>query len=893
MNSNELVVEITGNNKYCVSDFGGKADSLNKMIRAGFPVPRAFCITVPAYNHFLSHSNINHQQDYLVVQKAIEEADVCEMLNKNIIDAYNEIGNGSSVAIRSSAIGEDSENQSFAGQYDTFLHVEGINNIVPKVKACWQSLWATRVQGYDATQVLDGEGVKNTESPAIAVIIQKMIDADCAGVLFTTNPVTHDQNTMIIEGCWGLGEGVVSGQVITDSFVVDKNTLNIVNKDINEKTYYCQKDDAGNICIIDTPEECVKQPCLNDLQIKELSEQAKKLVAYYEKDLDIEWAYKDGELWLLQARPITTHADQQDKTIYANPWDKNERHNKEALFSRMDTGEIVTGLMTPLGLSFCQFYQNNIHGPAIKTMGLLSIGHADNYMGYIQGHVYLNISGSSHMLRQCPPTRDEMKFSKRYATDEVDFTYYKNPYGEGVKGVGYLKSSLYWFNVQVKNLLSAKGTVDEMIALRQSETRRFLALDLSSMSIEDLNEELSRIDHYFKKSCAAYMPFFLQSFALYDALTEACDEHLSDEGSDLQNRIKSSMNNLRTIEVTKGIIGLVDAIKDKPALVQLFNEHTAEELLILLPRDKDGEIFWKRKLKKFLFDFGSRGRQEFELSLPRWSDDPTYLFNVIKSYLINDIDLDAVLNETAIKREVDSERLLSKLSFGARMKIKCLISLYSTMSERRESTRPTFITETWFYRCIITEVLGRLDAVDVVSENDLEYIDFIKFREFMESQCSAQEAFDPRLIERNKQQHLFNIHAEDPPMALIGGYTPEPSSVGENSDENPNQLKGLAASPGQLVGRARVITDLQAQVTELQKGEILVAKFTDASWTPLFLLASAVVTDIGSTLSHSSIVAREFGIPAVVNLKQATTIIKTGDLLVVDGSTGTVTIDMS
>ncbi|MCY4045298.1 MAG: PEP-utilizing enzyme [Cellvibrionales bacterium] len=885
MDAKDLVIEISGQGEQSTLELGGKAQSLHKMIQAGFPVPPAFCVTVPAYKAFLAEAKIDealNQGNSSAIQTAIQNADIPEAIKAGITAAYEKIGQDSTVAIRSSAIGEDAENKSFAGQYDTFLHVEGQEAVLNKVKACWSSLFADRVQGYD-------EKNKIEEEQAIAVVIQQMIDADCAGVLFTQNPITGNKNQLIIEGCYGLGEGVVSGQVVTDSFTVNKRDLSISDFSINEKSKYCTRDNNGEICLIETPHEQKKLPCLSDNQIKQLAEQAKKLAIYYGKELDIEWAFKDGKLWLLQARPITTTLESAEPSvIYANPWDNNPAHKEGAMFSRMDTGEIVTGLMTPLGLSFCDFYQRNIHGPAIKTMGLKSIGNSDNYMGYIQGHVYLNISGSAHMLRQCPPTRDEMKFTTRYATEELDFTHYKNPYGEGVKGWDYAKSAWFWLKSQVHNLRTAEKTVQSMTQLRQSETERFLALDLPNMTLQQLNLELSRIDKHFLDACAAYMPFFLQSFALYDALTEACDEHLKGQGEGLQNRIKSSMNNLRTIEVTKGIVDLVDEVKQNANLKALFENHTADELLDILPNAPESEHFYHKGFKQFLFNFGSRGRQEFELSIPRWSDDPTYLFNVIKSYLENDIDLDKVLQETASKRETDSEQLLQNLPFGPRKKIQLLIKLYSKMSERREETRPTFITETWFYRKIIVEVLSRLEKNGILNASDLPYIDFNRFRDYVAGNMPAQDAFSPQLLEKNRRQHLFNQHAEEPPMALIGGFQPKAKS--EESEITGNTLTGLAASPGQLVAKARVITNLQAQVSELQKGEILVAKFTDATWTPLFLLASGVVTDIGSTLSHSSIVAREFGIPAIVNLKHATTKIKTGDLLVLDGSSGTVTI---
>jgi pyruvate,water dikinase len=427
-----------------------------------------------------------------------------------------------------------------------------------------------------------------------------------------------------------------------------------------------------------------------------------------------------------------------------------------------------------------------------------------------------------------------------------------------------------------------------MIALREYETKRFEEINLSTLSLAELNTELKRIDGYFLDSCAVYMPFFLQSFALYDALTETCEQYLSEKGAGLQNRIKASMNNLRTIEVTRGIVTLVTKVKQQPLLLDLFNQYDAKTLLEKLPINDVSKDFWNTDFKGFLSDFGSRGRQEFELSIPRWSDDPTYLLQVMKMYLENDVDLEQRLTSISNLRENDTEDLLKNLPFSAKFKIRFLTKIYGVMAERREATRPTFIAQTWFYRRIIVEVLQRLSTKNIVNVEHLPFIDFNEFREYVSGKKSAEEAFNSQLLEKNRHQHLLNLHAQEPPMAIIGGY--EPQMKVDNTSDNEDLLNGLAASPGQVIAKARVITNLQQQAAEFKKGEILVTKYTDASWTPLFILAAGVVTDIGSALSHSSIVAREFGIPAIVNLKSATAQIETGDLLIIDGDKGTVQI---
>jgi pyruvate,water dikinase len=881
----QWIVALNGEENFSISALGGKAQSLNKMIKAGLPVPSAFCVTVPAYHLFAEQIDLRQEHSSLSVKERILAADIPRPIIEAVTVAYQALGENAAVAIRSSALNEDSNTQSFAGQYETYLHVVGIENVLEKLKSCWASLWAERVLDYNHGQIDDAD-------LAIAVVIQQMIDADCAGVLFTSDPLVTDSEEIIVDSSWGLGEGIVSGQVATDSFKVDRNSLEINARDVRAKPMQYKRSLKGEMTLLPNVDELVEQPSLSDSQLLELARYANRLREYYGQELDVEWAIHDGKLWLLQARPITTKAPR-ETLLYANPWEGvPQEHRDNALFSRMDTGEILTGLMTPLGLSFCEFYQKNVHGPAIKKIGLADIFDWKQYMGYIQGRVYLNISGSAHMLKQCPPTRDDMIFTEHYATDEVDLTRYKNPYGPEVTGFAYFKSAMYWLKCQIVTACTLKKTIRKSIEMRNSDIERFLKLDLSKMLLPELNAELNRIDRRFIEACEYYMPSFLLSFGFYDDLALACQKHFGEKGNGIHNRIKASMNNLRTIEVTRNIIHLVEIIKSNPDLNRLFEYHSPKELLSVLPENKSAKDFWYKDLSEFLFKFGTRGRQEFELTIPRWRDDPSYLLQVMKTYLKSDFDLEEKLQQTEMSRTSDTDALFKDLPFSVKLQMRFLIKLYGITAESREEIRPTFIAETWFYRCIIIEVMKRLSAEGVVAFEDMPYIDFNRMRAYIAGTMDASQAFSADLIEKNRREHLMNQHSEEPPMSLIGGYKPKLREVNPNKAHT-DVFNGLAASPGKVVARARVITDLYAQSGEFKQGEILVAKFTDATWTPLFVLAAGVVTDIGSALSHSSIVAREFGIPAIVNLKTATSEIKTGDMLVLDGDSGTVMIQES
>ena len=326
-------------------------------------------------------------------------------------------------------------------------------------------------------------------------------------------------------------------------------------------------------------------------------------------------------------------------------------------------------------------------------------------------------------------------------------------------------------------------------------------------------------------------------------------------------------------------------------LRDLFLSTAAEELIGRLQQHPLGKAFWNGPFAGFLREFGTRGRQEFELTIPRWNDEPQYLLNIIRLYLRNEFNLHDKMREADALRAEETERLLKTLPAKARLQLRFVISSYAKMADLRERVRPTFIAEAWFYRRIVLEVMRRLSEQGVVRMSDLPFIDFNELRAYVAGHKTAAEAFSHELIEKNRREHLINLRAEEPPMSIIGGYKPTRSKAAAELAGDADALTGVAASPGTVVARARVITDLQRQAEELQKGEILVVKYTDASWTPLFVLAAGVVADIGSALSHSSIVSREFGIPAVVNTRLATQKIRTGDFLYLNGDAGIVRIE--
>ncbi|MGK5631537.1 PEP/pyruvate-binding domain-containing protein [Streptomyces sp. URMC 123] len=887
---------------------GGKGARLDDMIRAGLPVPPAFCLTTGLFDLFLRHTGLaadlaaagpekgtgdstekgtkknpeQSSEDSSEQGRSMRERvlahEIPEPIARAVLAAYEELGRPR-VAVRSSAVREDSADRSFAGQHDTLLDIAGDEALLDAVRACWASLWSDRAAAYREEAAPVG---------SIAVVVQRMVHADAAGVLFTVDPITGAPGRQVVEACWGLGEGLVSGRVTADSFVVDETGPEVVEERVRYKVTKCVPVEPGRVGLVKVDPALRDVPCLTRDQLGQLTKLALDVRAHYGGEQDIEWALRDGEFSLLQTRPVTTAPAR--ATAPRGPYvcEQPEAVRRGTLWSRMDIGEIFTGMMTPLGLSFARYYQRHVHPDCARALGVRDTGDPDLHMGFFQGHVYLNISYSAYLLGQCLPTRDQRHFTRRFVSEEVDTAAYTNPFGRWPGGLADLRSTLFWLRHTARETRTMKSRAAAMVASRSYEFDRARRIDVRRMSRRELRAELRRHLDYFHDAHVGYMPYYINAFGFYSVLTELCGAWLGEKGTNLQNRVKTDMSSLRTVASAREIWNLAQAAKARPAVMRIIRENPLEDIEPRLRADAEGAAFWRSHMEPFLRANGTRGRQEMELTHPRWVDDPSYVFQMIRRYAADGFAIDEILGRDRARQDADARRVLAELPRVKRRVLETVISLYSLCSELRETTRMSMITSIWLVRTVVYEVGRRLVEEGVLrSLDEVAYLDFEDVRRYLASDVPAREAFPRAALDEARRTHRYLGRLPEPPLTFIGEHDPA-RALPRAADGA--RIEGLGASPGRVVGRARVIEDLVWQADEFQVGEILVTRFTDASWTPLFAIAGGVVTDIGSMLSHSSIVSREFGVPSVVNTKCATSRIATGDLIAVDGDTGAVDI---
>ncbi|MCP9966583.1 hypothetical protein LUX57_16985 [Actinomadura madurae] len=702
---------------------GGKAARLDGMLRAGLPVPPAFCLTTALFDRFVRETGLDADiagTEPAKLRERVLAADVPDDIAAAVLEAYGELGRPR-VAVRSSASAEDSASHSFAGQHDTVLDTAGDSALLDAVKVCWASLWTDRAAAYrDAS-----------EAGSIAVVVQQMVHADTGGVLFTRDPVSGRTDRFVVEACWGLGEGLVAGKVTSDFFLVDPDGPEVVDRKIRYKVTKCAPVEPGTVGLVKVDAAARNTPCLEPGQLAELAGLAVRVRDHYGAEQDIEWAVRDGVPYLLQARPITTTPVPDRRTSpYLHP--QPEAVQKGTLWSRMDIGEIFTGIMSPLGQSFAQYYQHNVHRGCAVSTGVRDPGDMSVHMGYLQGHVYLNISYTAYMLGQCLPTRDQSRFTSRFVSEEVDLDTYSNPFGTWPGGSEELLSAGFWLKSSISELRNMKKRARRMVRSRFYEFDRAQGIDLARLDRPELNAELKRRLAYFHDMHVGYMPYYMNAFGFYGVLEALCGAWLGQAGAGLRNRVKSDMSSLRTVESAREIWALAQVARRDPRVMEIIRAGAAADVPALLRGDEAGRAFWDRHMVPFLRENGTRGRQEMELTHPRWIDDPSYIFQMIRRYADEGFSIDDVLDRAPDPEEDAAADALARLPLPKRRAIEKVTELYETCSRLRETTRMSMITSIWLVRCVVYEVGRRLVAAGVLrSLDEVADLDFADVQEYL------------------------------------------------------------------------------------------------------------------------------------------------------------------
>jgi len=846
---------------------GGKGLSLAKMIDAGLPVPDGFHVTTEAYRQFVQANVL--QEKILAALKAadISQPSTLETASVSIgsffakgkiptdvetaiRDAYNnldnrksQIVNRKSVAVRSSATAEDLPGASFAGQQETYLNIRGEETLLEAVKKCWASLWTARAIAYRIKNNIDQNTV------ALAVVVQELVFAEATGIMFTVNPLNGRRGELVINAAWGLGEAVVSGAVTPDTLTVDKPKGRVIRREIAEKQVMTVRTEKGT-SEVPVPDPQKKKAVLSDAQAMQLARLGIKIEEFYGMPMDVEWTLAAGKFAVVQARPITA---------LPPAWNLPDA---KAVYGRGSLAEHTPRPVTPL----------------FATLGLEIANQA-----------------AAELLERVAGKGAEVMLTKEGSYLVLN-GYVYGGYRMDAKALGVI------LKVSFSQLAPIfRGSVPRWQAARKELAA--VVADGEKKPIESLtpSELLEGVRIVFGAACryftqiqttlpAASMSeiFFTR---LYNSLIkrkqdpEAMVFLLGSETVALQ--AEKSLFNLAMWLRTNSLEEHILRTPNDQLLADLEQETPPASL----PANRWDE--WRGRFQKHLDEFGHTA-YEFDFANPTPAETPGPLLDAIRAFLEGKAhDPYQRQREALAKREQATQSILTRLGWPRKGWFEKLLNWAHETGPMREDS----IFDMGMGHPIIRRMIGELGrrcaaGGAIRAADDIYWLEKSEVEELvaaLEAGKTLPDLMGPIPSRRAEWQSFLRI---SPPVML-------PEKTGWNrlihGDEAQTKdgkviLKGVGTSGGTITAPARVLLGPE-DFDAMKPGEVLVAVTTTPAWTPLFAMASAIVTDIGGPLSHSSIVAREYGIPAVMAARGATRHIQSGQIVMVDGSAGTVTLE--
>ena len=878
----QLVLRLDQIGRHDLHRAGGKAVNLSKLTRGGLPVPDGFCLTTDAFQRFMDGidgtglaaelergdpSDADGRASRAALLRArIEAAPIPDEIEAALLGAWQGILHGAPCAVRSSATVEDLGAASSAGQYDSILHVRERDRLLHAVRQCWASLFSDRAVVYRARNGLGDQRV------CMAVFVQRMVAAEAAGVLFTLNPLAAHTDDILIEASYGLGEAVVSGRVTPDRLVVSRTPLRVTERTVSSKSLEITLDERGGVREQAVAPERAAAAALPDEAAERLARFALTAEHLLGGPQDLEWALAGAQVFVLQSRPITRSAP---------PTASDDRQ----VWTNMNVGEILPDVVSPLTWSIIQRTVQPLFARLLAAFGLDL--EQTPLLGLMGGRVYFNLNTVIAAVRALP-------FGHRMdVTSALGGLHGDLERSGALAAIEQNLPTVAWsWAAILRRLPVAVG----WWALRRSTSERRLKLfterlaerrrqNLGMLGDAALVAELDLCIGDLWNDLAPIASDALVGTSYVNALDTICASWFP--GEPIANQLLTGMGGMSSAEAGLDLWRLAVAAR----------EHTDVEHALRAGGDfgatrarltttQLGRAFLSR-WDAFMTRHGHHARGEIELMNARWSDEPDFVLEQVRSYLSNAHGKDPLALHAAQARA----RVERCAALRARLRTPITRMLFDSLLRRaqrgivfRENAKNEFVRLSAHERQVALE-LGRRRA----ARGALEHSDDVFFLSLDELRdAAAGRAADLRPSVRDRRAELERHRSMRPPAVIVGRYEParvEPQSLDAHTD----RLMGLGVSPGVVCGSARVILRSDAGERVLP-GEILVAPFTDPGWTPYFQLAAGLVTDLGGTLSHGSIIAREYGLPAVVNVARATLVIRTGDQLQVDGTRGEVRI---
>ncbi|WP_256257306.1 rifamycin-inactivating phosphotransferase [Nonomuraea pusilla] len=852
-----------------LADVGGKGLHLGELSRVdGIRVPGGFCVTTDAFQRVVAETpSIDAQLDLLSrvepddhaairslsadVRRVVEGVTLPDDLAAAIGESLARLGEQASYAVRSSATAEDLPTASFAGQQDSYLNVVGLPAVLLHVRRCWASLFTERAVTYRLRNGFDHRKVR------MAVVVQRMVFPDAAGILFTADPVTSNRRIAAVEAGWGLGEALVSGLVAGDVYTVRDDR--IVSAAIATKPRLVQASPGGGTQ--DAPIEPGRQtqPALTDAQVVRLVRLGRRIEAHFGRPQDIEWCLTGDDFHIVQSRPITT--------LFPIPaTDDQENH----VYVSVGHQQMMTDAMKPLGLSL---WQLTTPRPMHEAGGRLFVDVAP---------ILATRGGRENLLGTLGKSDPLIRDALQTVLDRDDFLRSLPDEGPGAARAGDPPAPIEADPAVVVELIRRSQA---SVATLRREIRSLSGPALLDFILDDL-AELKRI-LFEPRSHQAIMAGMEATWWLNDHIETWLGE------KNAADALTQSVPHNVTSEMGLSLLDVADVIRPHADVVA-FLQRVADE-----GREGDGFLDElaglaggpeaRDAIRGYLDEYGMRCAGEIDITRTRWSENPATLVPTILGNVKNFEPGDGKRRFEQGRRESrrKEQELLTRLRAlpdgeEKAAETKRMIDRVRAFAGYREYPKYGMVSRYFAYKQALLREAERLVRSGTLREKD--DIFFLRLEELREVVRTGE--VDAGLI-RERREAFRTYEALTPPRvltsdgeAITGRY--------RRDDVPPGALAGLPVSAGAVEGRARVVMDMEG--ADLEAGDILVTAYTDPSWTPLFVAAAGLVTEVGGLMTHGAVIAREYGLPAVVGVEQATRLIRDGQRIRVHGTDGYVEI---
>ncbi len=856
---------------------GGKAANLARLEALGLPVPPWYAITT----------------------RAFEEGEITPELEQAIRGAHAlRIPEGAFVAVRSSAVGEDAAGESFAGLHDSFLYIKGWDRLFDAIRRVWASAWNERALAYRRAKGIPEDRI------SMAVVVQQMVDARSAGVLFTANPNDGNVHEVVISTLWGAGEGLVSAGLDADTFTVDKETLPVaeqIAEQIAVKSEQLVLDEAagGGLKRVDVPADLRDKPSLTPDQIRELTRLGLAVERHYGCPQDIELAVDDaGKIFLLQARPITTVEEVGPAAGNRLLWDNS------------NIIESYSGVTSPMTFSFIRRAYAIVYHCFAEVMGIgaptvrANRDVFDNMLGLFRGQVYYNLFNWYRLVRLFPG----FNYNKSFMESMMGVREGLGDEDQPVPVTGIrrytqeLPALLKLVGRSGLNFLRIRRIVSDFQAHFRERYERWSALDFRAMAPHELGALYRQMEEelLWQWKAPIINDFFVMVF--YGTLKKLCASWCGDEAGSLQNDLIVGEGGIESTEPTRVLLRLAAQARERPELRQLLLERTPEELVKEAPaRFPD----FGAEIRKYLDLYGFRGVNELKLEEPSVKDRPAFVYQILRNYLTGDpaaLDLSAHgEREQRIRRDAEARAFAALRAKGGLFPrawiFRRVLANARLGVKNRENLRFARTRIYGLLREMLHAVGERFEAEGLLDRaHDLFYLTLDEVWDYTRGRAVTTDLRSLANLRRQEFEAFRSEQDRQPADRFETWGLPyhrnrlqgRPRRAAEGEGTTDGLLRGIGCSPGVVTKPVKVIRT-PSEDARLE-GEILVAERTDPGWVPLYPSVSGLLIERGSILSHSAIVAREMGIPTIVGILGLTAALRTGQVVTMDGAAGTVNL---